>query len=562
MSTTGAGKGNFSSKFLNLIGGKKKPKPKYGSTGSDESDEDGYMDPEGLCPTEPPRDGFKPPIPDYPPPNCPTSKTSNPQLRPYSSIDCSSNLQSSTTRSHALSLESGGRVMKPPIAAKPKGMPSPRPDDYSDPWDSKAKTLNPERPAPPVPQSTAKQHISQTRKLDNYMDPYDKKVAKPSLSQPMGQRDNYMDPYDSKKVSKPPLISAKAQRDNYIEPFDTRTKPCDFKKSYKDDYKDPWDSKMPTSLPKSSYEEDEDYTVPYDAGPTAKSNNTIGNGVQPSAPLMDDIYDLTYEDQIAMAKAKLDATDKRAKISPKQQPKVAPKADQDDNYEEPWEYTAKTYPINHASKPPPKPAHQATALAQQKRPSDDYDAPWEWSEKSLSKAIAKLPPPSAKQSEMSRERVESSLSNQSKPTMLQTNQRQHSTESAAQSQPSTLERAYEVDPTIPLENQSWYHGKISRYEAESLLRDLPDCSYLIRDSESAKTDFSLSLRNHNEPMHLKISCPQGKFILGQNSRPYDTIPEMIHHYSMNTLNIKGAEQVKLIYPVIQEAMYFTVEPGS
>ena len=63
-------------------------------------------------------------------------------------------------------------------------------------------------------------------------------------------------------------------------------------------------------------------------------------------------------------------------------------------------------------------------------------------------------------------------------------------------------------------------------------------------------------------MHLKISCRDGKYILGVNSRPYDTIPEMIHQYSMNKLNIRGAEHVKLIYPVLQEAMYFTVEPGT
>lgn len=70
------------------------------------------------------------------------------------------------------------------------------------------------------------------------------------------------------------------------------------------------------------------------------------------------------------------------------------------------------------------------------------------------------------------------------------------------------------------------------------------------------------LRNRGAPMHLKISNREGKYILGINSRPYDTIPEMIHHYSMHMLNIKGAEHVKLKYPVFQENMYFTVEPGS
>ena len=63
-------------------------------------------------------------------------------------------------------------------------------------------------------------------------------------------------------------------------------------------------------------------------------------------------------------------------------------------------------------------------------------------------------------------------------------------------------------------------------------------------------------------IHLRISCKDGKYILGVNSRPFDTIPEMIHHYSMNKLNIRGAEQAKLKFPVLQEAVYYTVEAGS
>ena len=56
------------------------------------------------------------------------------------------------------------------------------------------------------------------------------------------------------------------------------------------------------------------------------------------------------------------------------------------------------------------------------------------------------------------------------------------------------DRDYEVDPTIPLQNQGWFHGRIRRLEAEKLLENDPDCSYLIRNSESSKIDYSLSLR--------------------------------------------------------------------
>ncbi|KAL0168615.1 hypothetical protein M9458_036837, partial [Cirrhinus mrigala] len=78
------------------------------------------------------------------------------------------------------------------------------------------------------------------------------------------------------------------------------------------------------------------------------------------------------------------------------------------------------------------------------------------------------------------------------------------------SSPSVGER---IDPSMPLESQffmtaltlflkhdshsllhSWYHGAISRTDAESLLRLCKEASYLVRNSETSKNDFSLSLK--------------------------------------------------------------------
>lgn len=41
---------------------------------------------------------------------------------------------------------------------------------------------------------------------------------------------------------------------------------------------------------------------------------------------------------------------------------------------------------------------------------------------------------------------------------------------------------------------SWYHGAISRTDAESLLRLCKEASYLVRNSETSKNDYSLSLK--------------------------------------------------------------------
>lgn len=45
-----------------------------------------------------------------------------------------------------------------------------------------------------------------------------------------------------------------------------------------------------------------------------------------------------------------------------------------------------------------------------------------------------------------------------------------------------------------LEQQPWFHGKITRKQAESLLENMPIGSFLVRQSESGNlNDFSLSL---------------------------------------------------------------------
>ncbi|KAJ8794494.1 hypothetical protein J1605_018947 [Eschrichtius robustus] len=51
-----------------------------------------------------------------------------------------------------------------------------------------------------------------------------------------------------------------------------------------------------------------------------------------------------------------------------------------------------------------------------------------------------------------------------------------------------------VDPAVPLEKQIWYHGAISRGDAENLLRLCKECSYLVRNSQTSRHDYSLSLK--------------------------------------------------------------------
>ena len=50
-------------------------------------------------------------------------------------------------------------------------------------------------------------------------------------------------------------------------------------------------------------------------------------------------------------------------------------------------------------------------------------------------------------------------------------------------------------------------------------------------------------------MHMRIQLTGGgQYILGQFSRPFNTIAEMINYYTVNRLPIKGAEHTSLRTP--------------
>lgn len=56
-------------------------------------------------------------------------------------------------------------------------------------------------------------------------------------------------------------------------------------------------------------------------------------------------------------------------------------------------------------------------------------------------------------------------------------------------------------------------------------------------------------------MHMKFThLKDGKYVLGQNSPPFDTIPEVIHFYTTHKLPIRGAEHLSLLFPVLVQTL--------
>ncbi|XP_061095892.1 src homology 2 domain containing transforming protein D, b [Conger conger] len=179
------------------------------------------------------------------------------------------------------------------------------------------------------------------------------------------------------------------------------------------------------------------------------------------------------------------------------------------------------------------------------RPADEYDQPWEWKKEHISKAFA-----------VQFEGAEWDRS--SSPT-----ERLRPPRSSPLSGASKLRKPTDphsmlgerVDPTLALEKQVWYHGALSRSDAEALLTLCKECSYLVRCSQTSRCEFSLSLRSCQGFMHMRFTVSKdGKYILGQNSPPFDTIPEVIHYYTTHKLPIRGAEHLSLLFPVLVQTL--------
>ncbi|XP_029356275.1 src homology 2 domain containing transforming protein D, b [Echeneis naucrates] len=182
------------------------------------------------------------------------------------------------------------------------------------------------------------------------------------------------------------------------------------------------------------------------------------------------------------------------------------------------------------------------------RPADEYDQPWEWKKDHISKAFA-----------VQFDGAEWDCS--SSPTERLRAPGPRSSPLAGGGMKFRMPQegltmvGERVDPTLPLEKQVWYHGSLSRSEAESLLTLCKECSYLVRNSQTNRSDFSLSLRSCQGFMHMKFTqCKDGKYVLGQNSPPFDTIPEVIHFYTTHKLPIRGAEHLSLLFPVLVQTL--------
>uniref|UniRef100_UPI00398ED127 SH2 domain-containing adapter protein E-like n=1 Tax=Pristiophorus japonicus TaxID=55135 RepID=UPI00398ED127 len=170
------------------------------------------------------------------------------------------------------------------------------------------------------------------------------------------------------------------------------------------------------------------------------------------------------------------------------------------------------------------------------RPAAEYEQPWEWKTEQIVKAFAVQFDSAERASPPKEEKVRHDHRH---PSWTQKVLKQQSGEAGEK-----------VDPTIPLEKQVWYHGAVTRMEAESRLQACKEASYLVRNSESGNSKYSLALKTSQACVHIILAqTKENKYTLNQNSALFDSIPKLVHYYCNEKLPFKDAEHMTLLYPV-------------
>ncbi|CAD5234386.1 unnamed protein product [Bursaphelenchus xylophilus] len=101
-----------------------------------------------------------------------------------------------------------------------------------------------------------------------------------------------------------------------------------------------------------------------------------------------------------------------------------------------------------------------------------------------------------------------------------------------------------ISPINTLDKHSWYHGKVSRNEAEFLLSSGINGSFLVRESETSIGQYSISVRHEGRVYHYRINVDtHDRLYITQDSK-FKTLSELVHHHS----NSSSGLICSLLYP--------------
>ncbi|KAL7890585.1 hypothetical protein AOLI_G00000610 [Acnodon oligacanthus] len=97
--------------------------------------------------------------------------------------------------------------------------------------------------------------------------------------------------------------------------------------------------------------------------------------------------------------------------------------------------------------------------------------------------------------------------------------------------------------------KDWYYGDVTRHQAECALNERgAEGDFLVRDSESSPSDFSISLKAVGKNKHFKVQCCEGIYCIGQ--RRFNTMDELVEHYKKAPIfTSEHGEKLYLVKPL-------------
>ncbi|XP_033124172.1 SHC-transforming protein 1-like isoform X3 [Anneissia japonica] len=104
-----------------------------------------------------------------------------------------------------------------------------------------------------------------------------------------------------------------------------------------------------------------------------------------------------------------------------------------------------------------------------------------------------------------------------------------------------------VKPSVPLKEEIWFHGPMTRKQSEAKLE--ADGDFLVRESTTTPGQYVLSGMQSGTPKHLLLVDPEGK--VRTKDKEFDSVSHLIDYHRSNKLPIISAgSAVHLKQPVI------------
>jgi hypothetical protein len=111
----------------------------------------------------------------------------------------------------------------------------------------------------------------------------------------------------------------------------------------------------------------------------------------------------------------------------------------------------------------------------------------------------------------------------------------------------------------------WYWGEMTSEEADGVLQETDNGSFILRDSNDVCHLFSLSLKAHNRVISVRVQFSRGRFKLDSSTQDcpsFNSVVDLVNYYLQDYchrsfyVEVPGLGEllVTLRYPILKEAL--------